>query len=76
MIEPELSVRLLFKVKEPLAVLPEPPSRCAPELIVTVPLIVPVPPSTVPELLTVTALPDAIEPLTRRVPPFTAVAPV
>ena len=42
--------------------------------IVTVPPIVPVPPSVAP-LFTVTALAASVEPLTSSVPPLTVVAP-
>ena len=52
-----------------------PGERFPPELTITVPEIVPVPPS-VPPLFTVTA--DALEvlPFTSSAPPFTVVAPV
>src|SRR5438128_10258918 len=56
---------------------PLPASRIAPlEAIETEPKIVPVPSSVLPLLLTVTALPEASEPVTLNVPAFTVVAPV
>src|SRR4029077_11338167 len=74
--EPEFKVRLFARVSVPLAALPVPPSILAPFPTVTVPLIVPVPPNVVPLLLTETALPPAVLPLTNNVAEFTVVAPV
>jgi hypothetical protein len=51
-----------------------PGASVPPLFTVTEPLIVPLPPRVPP--FTVTALADAVEPLTRRVPALTVVAPV
>src|SRR5882724_6530446 len=63
-----------------MAVLPTPLApgeRFAPDdATLMLPLMVPLPPSVVPELFTVTALPEAVEPFTKSDPPFTAVLPV
>src|SRR5439155_779168 len=63
-----------------MAVLPTPVApgeRFAPEeATLTVPLIVPLPPRVVPEVLTVTALPEAVEPFTNSEPALTVVAPL
>ena len=40
------------------------------------PLTVPLPPSVVPELFTVSALPEAVEPFTKSDPAFMVVVPV
>ncbi len=76
MIEPEFIVRLLSKVRVPLALDPVPPKILAPEFTVTAPPIVPVPPKVVPLLFTETApvAPELFQ-LIKSVPPFTAVAP-
>src|SRR5438874_11450271 len=56
---------------------PVPASRIAPlDAMETEPKMVPVPSSTLPLLLTVTALPEASEPVTFNVPALTVVVPV
>src|SRR5438132_12692950 len=54
-----------------------PGERLAPdEATLTLPLMVPLPPRVVPELFTVTALPEAVEPFTKSDPAITVVLPV
>jgi hypothetical protein len=78
MIESGLSVKLLFTVSVPLAVVPVPP-KIAPKFTVTAPPTVPVPPNTVFSLSllsTMTAPVAPVElPLINNVPPSTVVPP-
>ena len=75
-----LKVRVLPRLSVPalpsLASLMAPPTaEAVPTDAVTVPFTVPVPPRA-PPAATVTALPAAVEPVTRSVPPLIVVAPV
>src|SRR5438270_8286781 len=74
--EPLTSVRAPVCRIAVLLVPVAPGERFAPEeATLTVPLIVPLPPRVVPELFTVTALPEAVEPFTNNEPALTVVVP-
>jgi hypothetical protein len=76
MIEPILSVKLLFTVSVPLGVAPVPPKMAPPKFRLTAPPTIPVPPNTVPLSLTSTSPVAPVElPLINNVPLLTSVVP-